>query len=76
MGSGWSDTRGQLTYFGSLTLRERSILVLLAEGMTNQEIATDLKVSLQTVNTHVMHILHKTGFRSRKRLMAHVLRTL
>ncbi len=49
----------------SLTERERQILILVAKGMSNKEIARYLGVSLQTVKTHVSHILQKLKVRSR-----------
>lgn len=48
-----------------LTPREREILVLMATGASNTEIATQLFVSLPTVKTHVGRILAKTGSRDR-----------
>ena len=48
-----------------LTPREREILVLMATGASNQEIAARLFVSLPTVKTHVGRVLAKTGSRDR-----------
>lgn len=49
----------------SLTERECQVLVELARGLSNQEIADKLVISLPTVKTHVAHILAKTGSRDR-----------
>ncbi|MEL4175255.1 response regulator transcription factor [Corynebacterium bovis] len=48
-----------------LTPREREILVLMARGRSNQEIAAELFVSLPTVKTHVGRVLAKTASRDR-----------
>lgn len=42
-----------------LTNRENEILLLISEGMSNQEIADDLFITLKTVKTHVSNILSK-----------------
>ena len=48
-----------------LTEREREVLVLLAEGRSNKEIARNLHVSERTVKGHVGHVLGKLGLVSR-----------
>ncbi|HWM07884.1 MAG TPA: response regulator transcription factor [Solirubrobacteraceae bacterium] len=48
-----------------LTPREAEVLALIAEGMTNAEIADRLVVSAATVKTHVNHIFAKAGVRDR-----------
>lgn len=48
-----------------LTPRERDVLRLLARGVTNDEIATELVIEVATVKTHVNRILAKLDLRSR-----------
>lgn len=48
-----------------LTAREHEVLRLLAEGMTNRDIAVLLKLSEHTVKNHVFHIFDKLGVSSR-----------
>ncbi|MFD7498068.1 response regulator [Streptomyces sp. NPDC059832] len=56
-----------------LTVREREVLAMLGEGLSNQGIAERLVIGIGTVKTHVSAILEKTGSTSRVQaaLLAH-----
>jgi DNA-binding NarL/FixJ family response regulator len=53
-----------------LTSRESEVLRLLAQGLTQEEIAQDLVLSPRTIGTHIEHILAKLGARSRAQAVA------
>ena len=55
-----------------LTSREMEILLLLAEGKTNQEIADELVIALKTVKTHVSNILSKLEVQDRTQAVIYV----
>lgn len=48
-----------------LTARETEVLVLIAEGFNNQQIASRLQVSTATVKTHINNLFAKTGIKDR-----------
>jgi DNA-binding NarL/FixJ family response regulator len=50
---------GAKSLYDTLTVREREIFQLLAEGLKNQEISERLHVSVKTVETHRAHIMEK-----------------
>jgi DNA-binding NarL/FixJ family response regulator len=60
--------------FELLTLREREILQLAAEGKSNKEIANLLNLSLYTVDTHRSHILRKLNLHSVPELILYAVR--
>ncbi|MDQ3723170.1 MAG: helix-turn-helix transcriptional regulator, partial [Actinomycetota bacterium] len=59
---------------GELSAREREVLELLAEGMSNAQIARALFIAEKTAGHHVSSILAKLGVRNRAEAAAHAAR--
>ena len=59
-----------LRRFDALTPRERDVVVLIASGLGNDEIATQLFVSPFTVKTHAVRAMTKVGARDRAQLVS------
>ncbi|MEU9331890.1 response regulator transcription factor [Streptomyces sp. NPDC048290] len=57
-----------------LTARESEVLVLIADGLNNQEIARRLQVSLATVKTHINNLFAKTGMKDRAQAVRYAYR--
>jgi len=55
-----------------LTARELEIAELIADGLSNRQIATRITISVRTAETHAQHILTKLGFRSRAQIASWV----
>lgn len=64
------EQRDAMKLLTDLTEREREILQLLAQGMRNDDIATQLFISPQTVQTHVRNILGKLRVHSKLEAVA------
>ncbi|HEU5100003.1 MAG TPA: LuxR C-terminal-related transcriptional regulator, partial [Roseiflexaceae bacterium] len=62
--------RAEAQRFSGLTERERAVAALIAQGHSNQEIATALVVSKRTVETHVGNIMGKLGATTRAQVVA------
>jgi len=58
-----SDFESNKSYatLGFLTRREREILVMIAEGLSNKQIANKLFLSVKTIETHRTHLMEKLG---------------
>jgi two-component system, NarL family, response regulator DevR len=67
-------TGGQTDELASLTSQEQKILMLVAEGKTNKEIATDVFLSDKTVKNYVSSILSKLNLERRAQAAAFVAR--
>ena len=72
---GVADPAGPPPPDDGLTAREAEVLVEIAEGHSNTEIAARLFVSEATVKTHINHLLAKTGCRDRAALVGYAYRT-
>jgi two-component system nitrate/nitrite response regulator NarL len=55
---------GKKEPFAHLTSREREVLVLIAEGQSNKEIATGLGIGVRTIETHRERIMRRLGIHS------------
>jgi non-specific serine/threonine protein kinase len=53
-----------------LSAREREVAALVAQGLTNRDIAERLVVSERTAENHVQHVLNRLGLRSRAQVAA------
>jgi two-component system, NarL family, response regulator NreC len=60
--------------YDSLTEREREVLHLAAEGMSNPEVATRLSISPRTVETHRANLMRKLGLKTQTDLIRYALR--
>ncbi|MCS7283555.1 MAG: response regulator transcription factor [Anaerolineae bacterium] len=58
----------------TLSEREREVLALLAEGLSNEEIAGELNIAVNTVRNHVRNILEKLGVRNRVQAAVYAVR--
>lgn len=63
-------SRAQVTESVRLTSRERQVVDLLAEGLSNKEIATRLHIAIHTVKSHVHNVLEKLALHSRLEVAA------
>ncbi|MFM9608589.1 response regulator [Streptomyces niveiscabiei] len=57
-----------------LTLRESEVLILIADGLSNQEISRRLHVSTTTVKTHINNLFAKTGLKDRAQAVSYAYR--
>ncbi len=55
-----------------LTQREEEVAALVAQGLTNRQLSTELSISERTASNHVARILRKLGLRSRAQIVSWV----
>jgi len=65
-----AQVRASLSELEHLTEREREVFTLVAHGLSNGEIATELFISPATAKTHVSRVMMKLGARDRAQLVA------
>ncbi len=57
-----------------LSKRERDVVVLVAEGLSNKQVGTTLGISVKTVESHRRNIMHKLGLKSSADLVRYAVR--
>jgi len=62
--------------FPELTNRENEILELIANALTNKEIACRLSIAESTVENHIHHIYEKLGISNRVQAVSYVFRII
>ena len=60
--------------YDGLTPREGEVLRLIADGLTNRQIASDLSISVTTVQTHRAHVMEKLNLHSQAELIKYAMR--
>jgi two-component system response regulator NreC len=71
---GRAGENGARATLDGLTDREREVLTLIADGLTNQEIADNLMISVKTVERHRANIMAKLNLHSRTELVKYAIR--
>ena len=69
-----ADEHSARASYNGITPREREVLTLVAEGLSNREISERLTVSLSTVQTHYAHIVEKLNLHNRAELVKYAIR--
>jgi DNA-binding CsgD family transcriptional regulator len=69
-GGAWTPALRQVSAPVPFTDREREIVVLIGEGLSNREVAERLTLSVRTVESHIYRAMAKTGTASREELAA------
>jgi len=69
-----SSSNAEASEYGKLSIREKEIFLLFAEGKSTREIAELLFISVKTVNTHKQNILEKLELKSNSDLIKYALK--
>jgi len=56
--------------FSGLTIREKEVLQLIVNGMETKDIASNLKLSIETIRKHRSNLVQKTGVKNMEILVA------
>ena len=59
------NAKNKLDFMSDLTEKEKEISLMVADGLSNKEIAQKMKIALSTVKGHLHHIFEKTGVSDR-----------
>jgi DNA-binding CsgD family transcriptional regulator len=73
-GDGDESTPAAAGSLHQLTMRERDVLLLAAEGLTNPQIAKRLSISVRTVESHRAHLMRKLELRHQTDLVRYAIR--
>jgi Response regulator containing a CheY-like receiver domain and an HTH DNA-binding domain len=65
--------KGKITNAVRMTKREREIIVLIADGLSNKEIAQQLNIATHTVKSHVHNIMEKLALHTRLQIAKYTL---
>jgi DNA-binding NarL/FixJ family response regulator len=65
---------GPVRAFSTLSDRELEVVRLVAEGLSNKEISSRLKLSDKTVKNHISHVLAKMNLTARTQVAVHAIR--
>jgi len=64
-----NDSQRKLDFMSELTEKEKEIALMIADGLSNKEIAKKMKIALSTVKGHIHHIFEKVGISDRVSLV-------
>ncbi len=67
-------SKGEPDNYDNLTTREKEVLIFVAQGFTNRQIADKLGVSVRTIETHRYNMMKKTGFKNKAEIIQFALR--